>query len=83
MTIKELKGKEKQTRIATVEELVDKRYDEIKYEYVDTIARCLHCSYCPFKAECDKLTDFQYSSESKCHYFVKKYVDKPIVKNAD
>ena len=86
MTIEELKEKERQLRHATVEELVDERYDNIEkeishgYEYIDTIARYLRCSYCPFKKECEEITDFQYSSESKCHYFVEKYVDKPVIK---
>lgn len=85
MTIEELKEKEKQIRIATVEELVDERYDEIEKtiqdgcDYVDTIAQHLFCSSCPFGKECNKLTGFD-SSESKCQYFVKKYVDKPVVK---
>ena len=85
MTIEELKEKEKQLRVVKNNAEVDKKFDEINADlrlgkdYVDVIGWELQCSYCPFEEECKQLTTFE-CSETKCHYFVKKYVDKPIVK---
>ena len=85
MTIEELKEKTIQVKIESAKEHINLFYEEIMddikngMDYVDAVSNSLYCHICPFKTECKELTDFECSAD-KCHYFVEKYVDKPIIK---